>query len=96
MVSRMIGIENQAELEFDTDYDFKSLDQKFKEIEIAIKNNLGEVSPTLLAELYKNTVPQITKNNVTQEKCNQEIDEANFDDYPDVEKEVDLNIDTED
>lgn len=80
MAARMLNQENDYNLEFDKDFDFRSLKQKFDEIESAQKVSMSKMSPTLYKEMHKNLVGEITRDVDVQDICITEIDNADDED----------------
>ena len=76
IVAKLLNQENDCSFEFDKDFDFRSLEQKFIEIEKAQTIGIAKMSPTLRKEMWKNTVGEITRDVETQDICIEEIDSA--------------------
>lgn len=83
VVSKLLGQDNDMVMEFDKDFDLRTVEQKFKEIELANKQRIKDVMPTGWAEMWHNIVPDITRDVETQEAMNEEIDTAKEDDSDD-------------
>lgn len=77
MVSFILNETNTHIYEFDKSFDFRSLEQKFSEIKLSQEAGIKEMSPTLLKEQWKNTVPEVTTEQDTMDQINTEIEESN-------------------
>jgi len=92
MVSKILGVKNDANLEFDTDYDLRGEADKWSEVEAAIRVKYGQITPTGLATKYKDITPMLTNDPDLQARINEEID----DNVGDPDKLLTMLMDSED
>lgn len=89
MVAKIMATNDDSTLEFDRDYDYRTLDQKYDELKKALDSKIEEVSPTLFKEHYRNIAPDVTNDQEVIDAVNEEISDY---EYKIVSDEIDDEI----
>jgi hypothetical protein len=81
MVAKIMGVTNDSVIEFDKDFDIRSMKTKLEDIEKLISIKFQRASISGIKEAYKGLIPEITTDPDMQATIQQEIDDATmFDD----------------
>jgi len=88
IVNTLTNEKTENIFEFDKDYDMRTLKQKYEDMQIAIKNRVNDISPTLYKELWKNIAPENVKDHETLDKIFEEIESYKDDDFDDENNEI--------